>query len=333
MKIDIFCKVVDFYGDVAVSYRLAKALVFMNNSLEVRFFCTDIHIIKHLYPHYLQDDIKTYYYNHARYVEEADVAIEAFSCDLPNQYKKPQLIVNLEYLTAETWIQDYHLLESVGMNKSGKKFFFFPSFTKEGSLIHGDFLLNVQKIKDNYLVYKNKLIKELYISKHFIQRPWLLVYLYEISEYTLTHLSQHFAIIVITKNTATQKSSAWITQKICSQEQFDILLCISDRSLIRGEDSLSRAVLAGKPFLWQAYRQEENYHLVKVKALSHLLLKINPEFSHAWFDLQRELNECAEFNFKKFMELPYSSFSKLAQEIQSYPSLEQNLYAFIKKHL
>ena len=40
---------------------------------------------------------------------------------------------------------------------------------------------------------------------------------------------------------------------------------------IRGEDSLSRAVLCGVPFVWHAYIQDENYHLVKVNALLDLL--------------------------------------------------------------
>ena len=50
------------------------------------------------------------------------------------------------------------------------------------------------------------------------------------------------------------------------QDQFDSLLCASDFNFVRGEDSLVRAILAQKPFIWNAYLQENKYHLVKIKA-------------------------------------------------------------------
>ena len=43
-------------------------------------------------------------------------------------------------------------------------------------------------------------------------------------------------------------------------------MALSDLLFVRGEDSLARAVQLGKPFLWQAYRQENDYQLVKVEA-------------------------------------------------------------------
>jgi uncharacterized repeat protein (TIGR03837 family) len=51
------------------------------------------------------------------------------------------------------------------------------------------------------------------------------------------------------------------------QAGYDRLLGLTDFNLVRGEDSLVRAMLAGRPFLWQAYLQAEKYHTVKVTAL------------------------------------------------------------------
>jgi hypothetical protein len=50
------------------------------------------------------------------------------------------------------------------------------------------------------------------------------------------------------------------------QEAWDELILASDLAIVRGEESLARAALAGIPFIWQAYRQEGNYQLVKVQA-------------------------------------------------------------------
>jgi hypothetical protein len=52
-----------------------------------------------------------------------------------------------------------------------------------------------------------------------------------------------------------------------SQHDYDTLLCCADFNIVRGEDSLARAVLSGKPFVWNAYVQDEKYQLVKVEAL------------------------------------------------------------------
>ena len=61
-----------------------------------------------------------------------------------------------------------------------------------------------------------------------------------------------------------------------SQEEWDKNLYAQDILFVRGEDSLSRACLSGKPFVWQAYLQDDNYQLVKVRAL---LARMRPHFA------------------------------------------------------
>lgn len=56
------------------------------------------------------------------------------------------------------------------------------------------------------------------------------------------------------------------------QEIWDELLLACDFSIVRGEDSWARAALAGNPFLWQAYPQENRYQLVKVAAFLEILM-------------------------------------------------------------
>ena len=109
-------------------------------------------------------------------------------------------------------------------------------------------------------------------------RPWLLVFSYE-RDYA--RLVEDFAeakplVLVAAGRSALPFLAAWraagrpfpaLELPFLPQELWDEFILASDLSLIRGEESLARAALAGRPFLWHAYRQEDNYQLVKVRAL------------------------------------------------------------------
>ena len=51
-----------------------------------------------------------------------------------------------------------------------------------------------------------------------------------------------------------------------SQTDFDHMLGKQDLNLVRGEDSLVRAIWAGKAFLWQIYPQDDGAHHAKLAA-------------------------------------------------------------------
>ena len=44
------------------------------------------------------------------------------------------------------------------------------------------------------------------------------------------------------------------------------MLWACDFNFVRGEDSLVRAIWAGKPFVWQIYPQDDNAHYAKLEA-------------------------------------------------------------------
>ena len=50
------------------------------------------------------------------------------------------------------------------------------------------------------------------------------------------------------------------------QAGFDELLWASDLNLVRGEDSLVRALWAGQPLVWHIYPQDDNAHHDKLRA-------------------------------------------------------------------
>jgi uncharacterized repeat protein (TIGR03837 family) len=51
-----------------------------------------------------------------------------------------------------------------------------------------------------------------------------------------------------------------------SQTEFDVLLAHSDLNFVRGEDSLVRALWAGKAFIWHIYPQDDGAHGPKLQA-------------------------------------------------------------------
>src|SRR5690606_38622434 len=59
------------------------------------------------------------------------------------------------------------------------------------------------------------------------------------------------------------------TLPFVDQDDFDRLLWSCDLNVVRGEDSLVRAIWAARPMIWQPYIQEEDAHLVKLEAWLH----------------------------------------------------------------
>ena len=74
------------------------------------------------------------------------------------------------------------------------------------------------------------------------------------------------------------------------QEAYDDLLAACDLNFVRGEDSLVRAIWAGKPFVWHIYPQDDDAHRIKLDAfldryctgLSAAASEVLRSFWHAW---------------------------------------------------
>ncbi len=144
---DIFCKVVDNFGDIGVCWRLAKQLQ-REHGLQVRLWVDDLGIAQHLIPtlalasatQYHEDICIQNWYEHADFSQAADVVIEGFACGLPSSYlsamvKHQSKWLNLEYLSAESWVDDFHGKPSPQANGL-VRYFYFPGFTeKSGGLI------------------------------------------------------------------------------------------------------------------------------------------------------------------------------------------------------
>src|SRR5258708_34380200 len=147
---DIFCRLVDNYGDVGVSWRLAR-MVAREHGKRVRLWLDDLTVLAKLRPEIdsSRDRQQLSGVEVARLAEPftpdsvADVVVETFGCDQPAAYvaamaqrgARPRWI-NLEYLTPEASIEGSHALPSPNPRLPLVKHFFFPGFTaKTGGVL------------------------------------------------------------------------------------------------------------------------------------------------------------------------------------------------------
>ncbi|NDE27856.1 MAG: DUF2331 family protein, partial [Burkholderiaceae bacterium] len=104
------------------------------------------------------------------------------------------------------------------------------------------------------------------------------------------------------------QKQAWSNLKLISlpfipQDDFDYLLAQCDFNIVRGEDSFVRAQLAGRPFIWNIYPQDDGAHLVKLSAFLDLYLKeAPPDLSNsvteamAWSDIDLWWTALSQWN-------------------------------------
>lgn len=315
---DIFCTVIDNFGDIGVCWRLARQLA-AEFPLTVRLFVDDLPSFARLCPlldvgaaeQCLAGVSIVAWHGELPGIVPAEVVIEAFACELPAGYRaamaerpvKP-LWLNLEYLSAEDWVSGCHGLPSLQSNGLSK-YFFFPGFRAGtgGLLAERDLLarrrafqadepkqaaflqgLGVVRTAGSRLVslfaYENAAVSGLLTALAQAATPTLcLVPEGRILPEVLGSLG------VAAAAPGTRISQGALTVQIVpfmAQEDYDRLLWASDVNFVRGEDSFVRAQWAGRPFIWQIYQQEQDAHLHKLAAfLDRLSGELSPKLAAA----------------------------------------------------
>ncbi len=304
---DIFCKVVDNFGDIGICWRLAKQL---NDEygLQIRLWVDDLDSAQkiisslntQLNQQYIGDIVICKWHAQADFSQAADVVIEAFACGLPPAYLAAMTLkqskwINLEYLSAEPWVDDFHAKPSPQANGL-TRYFYFPGFTEAtGGLIreahvcrHSDESRNDDgSLKISLFCYLNAPIADLFnalqpqgLSPQNI--PTKAAYScvkpnnHAVSVYVpqspiLPNIADYFGKTnVQVGDKLTQNNLSVEILPFLSQADYDALLASCDLNFVRGEDSWIRAIWAGKPFIWQPYIQDENAHMKKLDAFLNL---------------------------------------------------------------
>lgn len=319
---DIFCSVVDNYGDIGVCWRLARQLA-AEQGQSVRLFIDDLTSFKRLWPAIdcsvavqSAEGVEVRQWTAALpAVVPAEIVIEGFGVKLPQNYlvamasRRPAPVwINLEHISAEPWVDEYHGLPSPHPSLPLTKYFFFPGFTaKTGGLLiernlrekrlafqadarmRRAFLSELgldaadeSKICVSLFCYENAPLKDLIAA--WSAGPVPLACIVPAGR-ALAALSASHPELQEGRRVLDGQLTLLPTPFL-DVDRYDRLLWACDVNFVRGEDSFVRAQLAGRPLVWQAYVQSDQAHLAKQAAfLDRYLAGLERETANAWRSL------------------------------------------------
>lgn len=299
---DIFCRVIDNYGDIGVCWRLSADLAARGE--RVRLWTDDASALRWMAPAGAPG-VEVRPWTQAIQTHDlpiGDILVETFGCEIAPEFiaayaqktrasgQKP-LWINLEYLSAESFAERSHGLPSPVMTGPGAgltKHFFYPGFTSAtGGLLRETDLTARQAGFDRSAWLAQQGIAwqgERLLSLFCYEPPALGALLDRLAaapQATRVLVTAGRAALALRACLEAKNSSrpAWNRRNrlsfsflpALSQADFDHLLWACDLNFVRGEDSLVRALWANKPFVWQLYPQHDAAHHRKLDAFLDLL--------------------------------------------------------------
>ena len=368
---DIFCKVIDNHGDIGVCWRLSADLA--SRGQQVRLWVDDASALAWMAPDghagvTVLPWVEPLGMNLLR-MDSApcEVLVEAFGCDIAPEFiaacvdaeraggPKP-VWINLEYLSAEPYVERSHALPSPvnhGPAAGWTKWFFYPGFTSAtGGLLREAGLTQRRAGFD----------RDAWLAAHGLApvavEPGKLVTLFCYEPPALAALLTEWARQGLAGETvrllvAAGRAEAAVRRvlenenglqpiahkdsllsisylPLLTQTDFDGLLWASDLNFVRGEDSVIRAIWAGQPFVWQIYPQDDQAHQGKLRAFLDML-DAPPSlrrFHEAWNGQDNELPP---------VELPawaaWAACTTAARQgLLAQPDLGSQLLGFVAKN-
>lgn len=327
---DIFCAVVDNYGDLGVAWRLARQIA-REHGFAVRLWVDDVTLLARLAPELdatqrsqtvqgvavsRWDDFA------ARQAAPGEVVVEAFGCGLPaaclaamTARARQPVWVNLEYLSAESWIESCHGLASRHPTLPLTRYFFFPGFTTAsgGLLRERDLFARRDRFRADPAA-RDGLWRMLGLSTPVAATAVVSLFCY--ANAALPCVLDAWAdgeqrlLCVVPEGVARDGLERWIGASLppagaalcrdrltlavapfVAQDDYDRLLWACDVNFVRGEDSFVRAQWAARPLVWQPYPQAGDAHRLKLEAfVARYAATLAGEAASAWRDFLRAWN-------------------------------------------
>jgi uncharacterized repeat protein (TIGR03837 family) len=322
---DIFCTVIDNFGDIATCWRLARLLTHEHGQ-SVRLWVDDLATMQRLVPatrlelaRQQIDGIEVCHWSRDfPSVQPAAVVIEAFGCTLPEGYVAAMrelrpLWINLEYFSAEDWVAGCHGLPST--QRDGQvKYFFFPGIQpgtggllrERGLLAARDAFLADPALRARWCEawgMPAPVEGELALSLFTYEHPALPVMLRELAEApcpvtvyvpqgrTLNSVREAFPERTLAPGTSMIEGSLQLhVIPFLPQAEYDRLLWLCDLNFVRGEESLTRAIWSGRPFIWHVYPTEDMAHLDKLQAFLGVYAGRSPQDCELFASMMRAWN-------------------------------------------
>jgi len=219
--------------------------------------------------------------------------VSAFGCELPAAVRGAlpaaahAVWVNLEYLSAEPWIDGCHGLASRKPDDGAVEHFFYPGFTAtSGGLLRERGLLEARDAfrasgeaerwlarhgfdarpgerRVSLFCYPDAPVAQLLELLAADTRPTRLLVPEGVAQQALREL---FGEAPAPGRRASRGALAVECFALLAQDDYDRLLWCCELNFVRGEDSWIRALWAGTPFVWQPYRQPDTAHRAKLDA-------------------------------------------------------------------
>ncbi len=306
LTLDLFCKVVDNFGDIGICWRLARQLQ-REHGIAVTLWVDDMVTFQRMYPQVnLAAERQTVDGVAVRHwasqdgtfsaAEVADIVIEFFGCDIPPGYiaamaQRPERPVwlNLEGLSAEEWVEGCHSLPSKHPRLPLTKYFFFPGFTEKT----GGLLVETGLEAERTAYISDPAKVSAFLSSLGITEAEAAAMKVSLFCYPYAPVAELFAAWIgsgqpvtclVPEGVASEAVANFLGQPavpgavhaegaltvrvlpFVPQQDYDKLLWSCDLNFVRGEDSWVRAQWAGKSFIWHIYAQDENLHHKKLRA-------------------------------------------------------------------
>lgn len=298
----LFCRVVDNFGDIGVCWRLARTLS-LHHHVAVHLWLDVPAAMHDLCPPsrdrtlpFELDGVRVHHWQDYIAGDDGEVVIEAFACELPAacvaamaQAPRPPLWINLEYLTAESWIGDFHCQRSPHPRLPLLKHFFFPGFTAAsgGLLREPDLFAQRDAWRADTLAQRRFLARLGGGGEPGTRRISLFAYpqaqlgalldcwaygnepvLVFVPDGRVTvDIAAYFGVAEVAVGSVLRRGVLEVRRvPFLSQDDYDRLLWVCDLNFVRGEDSFVRAQWAARPFVWHIYPQDEDAHRIKLDA-------------------------------------------------------------------
>lgn len=303
VRADIFCRIVDNFGDIGVCWRLARRLAH-GHGWGVRLWVDDLQTFARLAPAAARivgqgciEGIDIVHWTtpaaggvpangQAGRAQPGDVVIEAFACDPPPHFVDGighrQVWLNLEYLSAEDWVESCHALPSPQPGGIAK-YFFFPGFTSStGGLLREPDLLERrdafqagEQTRADFLLQLGVPHQDARLAAAG-QTDVIALFCYRDAPVSRLHQAlatrERRSVLLVTEGSAPglaaglQGNTRVVRLPFLGPDDFDRLLWSADLNFVRGEDSFVRAQWAARPMVWHIYPQAEAAHLDKLEA-------------------------------------------------------------------
>jgi len=304
LRWDVFCRIVDNFGDAGVCWRLARQLT-REHGIAVTLWIDDVASLARFVPGLAENRndqasngirVRRLTTHVAEPFDLPDVVIEGFGCGLPEPYvaamanaSRPPVWVVLEYLSAEPWIDASHALPSRHPRLPLTRWFWFPGFTtKTGGVLREADLLDTrdafrgdsaardaiwratgyspapEALKVSLFCYANPALPALLDAWAEGDEPIACIVPEGIARSELDRWSG--GAVPHPGAPLTRGRLTLAVVPFVDQDAFDRRLWACDLNFVRGEDSFMRAQWAGQPYVWHIYPQEEDAHLTKMDA-------------------------------------------------------------------